>query len=29
MKTSGEFEVDLKPMDVYAEGRAGISLGRM
>ncbi len=29
MKTSGEFEVDLKPMDAYAQGSAGISLGRM
>jgi hypothetical protein len=29
MKTSGEFEVNLKPMDAYAQGSAGISLARM
>jgi hypothetical protein len=26
---SGEFEVDLKPLDSYTQGEAGIKLGRM
>ena len=29
MKTSGEFEVDLRPLDAYTEGSAGIKIGRM
>jgi hypothetical protein len=29
MKVSGEFEVHLKPLDVYARGSDGINLGRM
>ena len=29
MKASGEFEVSLKPLEAYAQGDDGISLGRM
>lgn len=29
MKISGEFSVSLKPLTTYAEGQAGINLGRM
>ena len=29
MKISGEFEIKLQPMDAYAKGQDGISLGRM
>ncbi len=29
MKISGEFEVGLKPIDSYAQGTDGISIGRM
>lgn len=29
MKARGEFEVDLQPLDSFAEGREGIGLGRM
>ena len=29
MKVSGEFEVDLKPLDSYAKGENGVTLGRM
>lgn len=29
MKVSGEFEVDLKPLDSYATGENGVTLGRM
>ncbi len=29
MKVSGEFEVNLKPLDTYTQGSDGINLGRM
>ncbi|MGI9405518.1 MAG: DUF3224 domain-containing protein [Hyphomicrobiaceae bacterium] len=29
MKISGEFEVQLKPMDTHGEGAGGVALGRM
>lgn len=29
MKAKGEFEVDLRPLDSYAKGTGGITLGRM
>ncbi|MDX3775522.1 DUF3224 domain-containing protein [Chromatiaceae bacterium AAb-1] len=29
MKVSGEFQVKLQPMDTYAKGSDGVSLGRM
>lgn len=29
MKVTGEFSVSLKPLSAYAEGQAGINLGRM
>jgi len=29
MKISGEFEVDLKPIDSYVQGTDGINIGRM
>ena len=29
MKISGKFDVTLKPLDSYAQGEAGINLGRM
>jgi Protein of unknown function (DUF3224) len=29
MKVSGEFQVELQPMDFYAKGAEGINLGRM
>ena len=29
MKVTGEFSVSLKPITAYAEGQAGINLGRM
>ena len=29
MKISGKFDVNLKPLDAYAQGQSGINLGRM
>ena len=29
MKATGEFEITMKPMDAYAQGSAGTTLGRM
>ena len=29
MQATGEFEVNLQPLDPYAKGSEGISLGRM
>ena len=29
MKVSGEFEVELRPLEAYAQGVSGINLGRM
>lgn len=29
MRATGEFEANLQPLDAFAEGREGISLGRM
>jgi len=29
MHAAGEFNVDLRPLDAFAEGREGISLGRL
>jgi hypothetical protein len=29
MIASGEFEVDLKPLDSYAQGEGGVNLGRL
>ena len=29
MKVTGKFDVDLKPLDAYAEGQDGVNLGRM
>ncbi len=29
MKATGEFKVDLRPLDTYAEGRGGVTLARM